>query len=446
MNFNLSNIFSFTRKFSKISFKMKRANVNEIILSNINDLILEIKVKEITSENSTHQLMAMKFFQMALSVPSPDIKRILDLKIIPRIIELMLKRNDNLFHHYACWALINIATTKTTEGPDEIIKANGISALLETFDKCNLDVKILALWAMTNIIEDSHESRLKLISKGIIPRAIKILPLIPKNNFEGIQIVLWTLSNFNDSKFKQPLINHDIRECLKVFIVYFYSKNDEIKLEALKGISKISEDKNFNSEIIKHPKIIQNLVELLGSEKKYFNKEALRVIGNIAYTSTANLLYRHDIIIPLKNLLFVHDETILKEICWIFSNICADDQCFIDEVFDAEVFPRIFELLTHKDRKVRRESNYVVLNACKTGTFNHIKGLVVLDVLRQLTNVLDEKEDSEVVTTACETIYTILKKGECFFSDVNLFAILVDKYGGELSICGKKIIGNLKNL
>lgn len=410
---------------------MKRANVNEIILSNMNDLILDIKVKELMSDNLINQMTAMRYFQMVLSTPSPDIQRILDLKIIPRIVELMTKRNDNPFLYNACWALINIATTTTSAGPDAIVNAKGIEALIETFDKSNIDVKIQALWALSNIFQDNHEYRVKAIYHGIIQRTLGLLPQIQKSNREAIQTVLWTLSNLVDAKFKPPLGSNGMRKCLKAFIEYFYSDSDEVKLEALKGIYQISENKNCTIDII-NGNIIPDLIELIQSEKKLMRKEALRIIGNIAYTATENLLLKYNILDPLKSLLFISDDSIIKETCWILSNICADQQCFLDQVFDANIFPRILELLTNKDLKIRREANYVVGNACKSGTSNQVKELVIMEVLRHLTAVLDEKEDSEILSTACETIFSILRKGENYFWNVNLFAILVDKYGGEL--------------
>jgi hypothetical protein len=410
---------------------MKRANVKEIILSeSMNDLIFDIKVTELMSDNPILQMTAMRYFQVFLSVPSPDIQKILDLKIVPRIVELMNTRADNAFQHHACWALINIATTPTAVGPDAIVSANGIEALFDSFDKCSVDVKIQALWGLTNIFQDCKESRSKMITKGILQRAIGLLPLIPKENFEGVQTVLWTLQNLIDSKFP-PMGGNATRKCLKAFIEYFNSTNDEVKLESLKGIYQVSENKAFNRDIIDGG-IIPDLIKILSCEKKLMRKEALRIIGNIAYTSTSNLLLKYEIIPPLKSLLFVPDDNIVKETCWIFSNICADQKCFLDQVFNADIFPRALELLTHKDRKIRREANYVVGNACKSGTYSQVKELVIMEVLRQLTAVLDEKEDSEVLTTACEAIFSILKKGESHFWDVNLFAILVDKYGGEI--------------
>lgn len=406
---------------------MKRANVNEIIM-NMDDLILDLKVKEIMSDNPIHQMSAIRFFQMVLSVPAPDIEKVLLLNILPRVTELITKRSDNLFQLHACWALTNIATTSSNVGSEAILKVNGLEVLMAAFDKGNIEVKIQALWGLTNVFQDREESRNKVISMGILPRTIGLLPQVPSNNFDWIQIILWTLVNLIDLKFYPQLDNASMKKCLKVFLEHFHSSSDPVKIEALIGISAISESKNFNLDII-DAQIFPELIQLINGDKKIMRKEALRIIGNIAYTSASNLLVEYNVIDSLKNLLLVPDESILKEACWILSNICAD--LFIDQLFDANIFPRILELAIHKDRKVRREANWVIANTCKNGNFEQVKELVIMEVLKPLTQALDEKEDMEILTIVCESIFTILMKGDNLFWDVNLYSILVDKYGGE---------------
>lgn len=407
---------------------MKRANVNEI-MENMDDKILELKVKDLLGSDSDDQLCAVKFFQMVLSTPNPDIDRVLKLNILPRVVELMKIRKEQTFLKYACWMLTNVATTANTDGTDAIVRVNGVDALLEVFEGCDFyDVKIQALWALTNIIQDSSSTRNKLISIGILPQIETLLTEIPEDGYDWIQIVLWSMTNLLNCRYYPQLTNSAIKSCLQTFLDYFSSSNETVRFEALKGINVVSENKNFTLDIIEE-RIIPDLLNLINGEKKSFRKAALRVVGNIAYTCATSLLIEYNVLDTLKRLLWAPDDNIIKEACWILSNISAD--MHIKELFDANIFPRILELLNHKDRKIRRESTWVVANTCKNANYCQIKELVIMEVIRPLTNLLVESEDSEVVATACEVIFMILNKGQNVNQDVNLFAILVDKYGGE---------------
>lgn len=49
-------------------------------------------------------------------------------------------------------------------------------------------------------------------------------------------------------------------------------------------------------------------------------------------------------------------------------------------------------------------------------------------MLRHLTKLLDDPDEGIVVKT-CDSIYNILTVGQSHFKEVNLFAVLVEKYG-----------------
>lgn len=411
---------------------MKRANVNQIIFSGMEASKVDPNVAFLLSDDEKAQSTGMQFFRKCLAIPKPDVYKFLQLKILPRIIELMLKRDaDNDFSMDAVWILTNIASSNKKHGSDEIIKANGLQALHTLFDKSkDSEVKAQCLWTLSNISQDSQENRNQIIATGIFPKIIDFYYLVGFDiaNSDLLLTVVWTLANLHSVKYS-PLNYAQSSHALTVFKTMFFHVNDSIKLEALKGLCAISEQKKFVALLVN---LIPDLVSIIDGSNKLQMKEALRIVGNIAYTNEGGHLMESNLIVSLKKLLNSKEEYFLKECTWIVSNIAADG--FINELLEADIYPRIIELLTHKNNKVRRESIYVINNSTKNGNCEQIKQLVIMDVIRALTKLIDEKEHAEIILTSCESIFNILDRGHFSFCEpprVNLYGILVDKYGGN---------------
>lgn len=408
---------------------MKRVNVNRIISSSMEASQTDQKMAFLMSESGNVQNIGMKFFRKSLAIPAPDVKKFLELKVLPRIIELMLKRyDDDDFCMDAVWTLTNVASSSEKHGSDAIIQANGLQALNTVFEKSNdLEVKAQCLWTLSNISQDSQAYRDKVIATGIIAKIVKFYDQI-KDDCDLMRTVVWTLTNLNSAKYS-PLNHTQTLSSLEILVASFhYESDDSLKMEALKGLCAISEQKNFVRLIVP---LIPDLITIIDGNKKAQMKEALRIVGNIAFTNEARYLMDSNLIFSLKTLLNSSEEHLLKECAWIVSNIAADG--YIDELLEADIYPRIIELLLHKNLKVQREASYVINNTTKNGNGEQIKQLVLMEVIRQLTKLIDEKENDEIILTACESIFNILDRGRFYFREpprVNLYAILVDKYGG----------------
>lgn len=377
------------------------------------------------SEEEEDQNVGMKFYRIMISKPTLDIKEALDLGLLPRIIELMKKHNDDAFLMDAAWSLTNIASATTSIGSQAIIKEKGLEVLRSVFDRSeSVIVKGQCLWAFSNVTQDSEKNRDIVMNLGIFSRTLDFFHQLSNDNFDQLQIALWTLGSLNNSKYK-PLLTSYISSSLEIFMQHFNAKNEIVKLEALKGINTISEQRNFAIKIVK---IVPELIELVDSTHEDMRKEALRIIGNIAYSNETRHLLNFNIIPSFMKWLKTDDEHLLKECTWIISNIAADG--FIDDLHAANIFPRIIELISHDNEKIRREAVWVINNATKNGSFDVCKQLVVWEIIRDLKKCLDENENHEILLTTCETIFHILQAGQRYFADVNLFSILVDKYGG----------------
>ena len=99
-------------------------------------------------------------------------------------------------------------------------------------------------------------------------------------------------------------------------------------------------------------------------------------------------------------------ETIKKEACWTISNITAGNRLQIQvilfcltlsypliikifttkAVFDANIFPKLIEILAKGENKTKKEAAWAVVNATSSGTPDQIRFffIFILFILRKL--------------------------------------------------------------
>lgn len=70
----------------------------------------ELTVEALNSDDESMQLEAITNLRKYVSVLEPDVEKILDLEVLPRIIKLMLLTDCTEFQLEAAWILTNIAS------------------------------------------------------------------------------------------------------------------------------------------------------------------------------------------------------------------------------------------------------------------------------------------------------------------------------------------------
>jgi importin subunit alpha-6/7 len=125
-------------------------------------------------------------------------------------------------------------------------------------------------------------------------------------------------------------------------------------------------------------------------------------------------------------------ESIRKEACWTISNITAGNRQQIQTVFDANIFPKLIEILSKGENKTKKEAAWAVVNATSSGTPEQIRYLVDLGVIPPLCDLLSIV-DTKVVEVALNGLDNILKLGQNdskLTGNANPYAIKVEECGG----------------
>ena len=123
---------------------------------------------------------------------------------------------------------------------------------------------------------------------------------------------------------------------------------------------------------------------------------SLRAVGNIVTgdDTQTQFILNCQVLSCLAPLLSSSKETIKKEACWTISNITAGNRMQIQvcsfiskqiyfkyllclkqfkSVFDANIFPKLIEILAKGENKTKKEAAWAVVNATSSGTPEQIR-------------------------------------------------------------------------
>ncbi|CAG9797537.1 unnamed protein product [Chironomus riparius] len=385
-------------------------------------------VEWLYSNDPKKQLICLKSIRKKLSKKDPDIENML--YVTSRVLELIISRNDSEGLRECTWILTNIASGYSL-GVDEILKLNGTTILKKLIDKTSDNiVKNQCFWTFSNIACEDEQCRDHVLSLGIFHSLITFIKEIFEENDEDIlKTCIWTLANFFLPKFTS-LHDDYCKLGLKMFIKCFRHSNQILRKEAAFGILHIMENRKYIDNIIESGILNDIRTELEFEEDTKMLSCMIRIVGNLAWGNDQQTqsLIDNDFIYVFHKLLYTEHKELLKEVIWTLSNIAAGNRAQVKAIMDGQIFPKLIGMLNDENFRIRREAVWVINNSTQNGSSEVIVHLVKLEVLKYLTTLLDD-DDHEIVKACVDSIFNILQTGEMYFKDVNLFAILVDKYG-----------------
>ena len=102
---------------------------------------------------------------------------------------------------------------------------------------------------------------------------------------------------------------------------------------------------------------------------------------------------------------------LLREACWMISNITAGTHEQINKVIEANLFPSLINVLDKAPFEIRQEALWAIHNATYGTSENQIRYLVDCGVIHSMMNLL-ECNDSEILLTVMKGLNHILECGE----------------------------------
>uniref|UniRef100_A0A915HRL8 Uncharacterized protein n=1 Tax=Romanomermis culicivorax TaxID=13658 RepID=A0A915HRL8_ROMCU len=165
---------------------------------------------------------------------------------------------------------------------------------------------------------------------------------------------------------------------------------------------------------------------------------AVRAAGNIA-TGTdeqTQSLIDHGILPVLEGLLDQSKEAVVREVCWLISNITAGNQSQLEIVVkqNLEIFAKLNRsIIGNTSQKVRKEATWSVCNALTGSSNEQLKKIVETGCIPAICYMLYVQQDEKLLMTVLSALRRVLDVGAEEYRSVtgrNVYEILIEECGG----------------
>lgn len=387
----------------------------------------------IQSPDFDNQLAAtIKFRQVLSREQNPPIDLVIQLGVIPTLVEFMKEGHPDMLQLEAAWALTNIASG-TSDQTRLVVESGAVPFFVQLLYSQSLEVKEQAIWALGNVAGDSSEYRDFVLQNGAME---PVLSLFNTTKMSLIRTATWTLSNLCRGKSPQPDWNI-VQQAIPTLAKLIYSVDAETLVDASWAISYLLDGPSEAIQAVIDARIPHRLVELLSHDLTLVQTPVLRAIGNIVTGNDmqTQVMINAGVLQHLGPLLSSPKETLRKEACWTISNITAGNSDQIQAVIDSNLIPPIIRLLAEGDYKTKKEACWAISNASSGGLSNpdQIRYMVSQGCIKPLCDLL-AVADTKIIEVTLDSLMNMLKVGEMDkeqrHATTNEYAIFIEEAGG----------------
>nr|CAG8469616.1 6922_t:CDS:2 [Entrophospora candida] len=154
-------------------------------------------IAAVYSKIPSFRLAAITRLRKYLSFQKVDqrVENVLDLDIVPLLIEFLEDHNDNMLQYETAWIITNIAAGSTRQ-IQVIVSAGVIQHLVDVLTKSNkMEVQSQIIWALGNIAGDRATFRDIILSTGVLDTFIYLLKNYGQYNYMIVRITVWAAAN-----------------------------------------------------------------------------------------------------------------------------------------------------------------------------------------------------------------------------------------------------------
>ena len=347
---------------------------------------------------------------------------------------LLLSPNKDVAEH-AVLTLGNIAGD-SPEHRDIVLLSDALTNLIHLQNRCIDVLKAKAKSTTDNTDDNKDENKDNNI--GWTPEQFEQFEQLLKDcdcleSIELLRYVAWTIINL--SRGKPEPDNKYIKDEIESLNEMFRLPDTKILSYVAWGFRCLTDTthKHMHPEKIKLMKqcgALKRLVQCLDHNEYRVRHPAVLALGNIvtgSHEQTQDVidLGLCDKLLPLLDLKqytlskcdrngeikLNHLSPLLKELCWMISNIAAGTEEQIHCIIIADIFPTMIHLLKKAPCDIRKDVVWTICNVTSGGNVHQIEYLVNRGAIPALVSSLG-CSNSEILPVAMDALNNILKCGE----------------------------------
>lgn len=372
---------------------------------------LQSLVKEAQSTDPNVRLSCVQQARKELSKGNnPPIDELIQAGIVPILVDCLDDDENAALQFEATWALTNIASG-TSDQTHEVVSKGAVPKFVRLLTSPHEHVREQSVWALGNIIGDGPECRDFVIHHGVVEPIISFVDSTTPLTF--LRNIVWVIANLCRNKDPPPS-PETIQKVLPALLVLVQHEDNEVLTDACWALSYLTDGSDEQIQTVLNSGVTPHLVRHLGKvDDVRVLTPAVRAVGNIVTGSEYQTQAALDCgcLAYFPTLLSHHKDSIKKEAVWTISNVTAGTNMQIQNVIDSGLIPLVINALATGDFNTQKEAAWSVSNMTVNGTQEQIKYLIEQGALPAMCQLLGVR-DTQIVQVLLDGLNNMLESAK----------------------------------
>ncbi|CAG9797351.1 unnamed protein product [Chironomus riparius] len=331
-----------------------------------------------------------------------------DVNFIHYMKYLLVCHGNEKLQTEAAWIFTNIAAGSTVH-TQIVVNADVTPILINLLSSSNFELVEQCIWALGNIIGDSHEYRDLIIQQGIL---VPLLSYVREGLSTSFQRTLvWVFVNL--VRCRECQLSVDIvRDIVPKLCELATRRDTPTKIDALWALTFLADCGDEYIQLMVETDIVTIVMPMLTSFSQKLQVTAMRFLGNIA-TGTdlqTQVILDHGILNNMRFALMHQNRNLRRVALWCLSNITIGTQDQAQAVYHSGLLAIIIDNLHHDDEKIVKEAILTIRNLINAGSPEQMLEIIDCRAVNLIFNLI-MSNDNEIAEASRRSLDVLFTKG-----------------------------------